>query len=225
MSQVEIGVEVNKDDSSDHVVIEMTDIVAPPAQDEFLDDNTPDKAAATPPTTSSPAYSAKKKNRNKRPDVAWTNSTALSREQRDEEFDQDMLRRAIADTGRWAYGTISVEAWVLDEQTGKLSRPKRAFWFDPVVVEEGKDNEAIMRLVDETREDFVRPDDLAPGIGLAGALWAELSQSGGMGQMGMPPRNNITTSGRGTMLFGNGLLADALGPKHHVAWREVEPIR
>lgn len=40
-----------------------------------------------------------------------------------------MLHRAIADTGKWAYGTISVEAWVLNEETGKLVRPHRAVSF------------------------------------------------------------------------------------------------
>ena len=58
--------------------------------------------------------------------VAFTNIKAKSREERDVEFDEDMLHRAIADTGKWAYGTISVEAWVLNEQTGKLVRPHRA---------------------------------------------------------------------------------------------------
>lgn len=58
--------------------------------------------------------------------VAFTNSKAKSREECDVEFDEDMLHRAIADTGKWAYGTISVEAWVLNEQTGKLVRPHRA---------------------------------------------------------------------------------------------------
>ena len=58
--------------------------------------------------------------------LAFTNSKEKSREERDVEFDEDMLHRAIADTGKWAYGTISVEAWVLNEQTGKLVRPHRA---------------------------------------------------------------------------------------------------
>mmetsp|Transcript_37540 Transcript_37540/g.79160 ORF Transcript_37540/g.79160 Transcript_37540/m.79160 type:complete len:512 (-) Transcript_37540:1674-3209(-) len=147
-----------------------------------------------------------KKDNQKRPEVPWTSSTAQTRKQRDEEFDIDMLHRAIADTGRWAYGTISVEAWVLDEETGKLVRPRRAFWFDPVAVQEGAGNEAMMRLVDYTREDFVRPDPLAPGVGLAGALWSELHQDN-RGSF-MPTMKNINV----------GLNAK------HVAWREVEPI-
>lgn len=128
------------------------------------------------------------------PHIPWTTSLVPSREQRDVEFDQDMLSRAIADTGRWAYGTISVEAWVLDTQTGKLIRPKKAFWFDPVVVRDNIDNEAMLRLVDDGRDDFVRPEPLSPGVGLAGVLWSELS---------------------------NGNLLDG---RSRIVWREVEPI-
>ncbi len=52
------------------------------------------------------------------------------------------------------------------------------FWFDPVIVNAphaGIDHHALLRLVDENRADFCAPEDLAPGIGLAGALFKELS--------------------------------------------------
>mmetsp|Transcript_2105 Transcript_2105/g.4612 ORF Transcript_2105/g.4612 Transcript_2105/m.4612 type:complete len:511 (-) Transcript_2105:97-1629(-) len=149
--------------STEHVVIEMTDIIG--------DHNNK--------RSSSGNHNTEPTQRKNNPHfVAFTNSAAKSREERDVEFDEDMLRRAIADTGKWAYGTISVEAWVLNEQTGKLVRPHHAFWFDPVIINAphaGIDYHALLRLVDENREDFCAPEDLAPGIGLAGALFMELS--------------------------------------------------
>mmetsp|Transcript_18384 Transcript_18384/g.31108 ORF Transcript_18384/g.31108 Transcript_18384/m.31108 type:complete len:111 (+) Transcript_18384:61-393(+) len=101
--------------STEHVVIEMTDIIG--------DHNNK--------RSSSGNHNTETIQRKNNPHfVAFTNSAAKSREERDVEFDEDMLRRAIADTGKWAYGTISVEAWVLNEQTGKLVRPHRAVsWF------------------------------------------------------------------------------------------------
>ena len=47
---------------------------------------------------------------------------------------------------------------MLDTPTGKLIRPKKAFWFDPVVVRDNIDNEAMLRLADDGRDDFIRPE-------------------------------------------------------------------
>ncbi|KAL9182580.1 hypothetical protein ACHAXT_013232 [Thalassiosira profunda] len=196
--------------SGGSVVIEMAELA--PAADGRGRGEAPDVDGEA--TTPAPPPSLHRD----RSDLPWTTSTAMSREERDEEFDRDMLHRAIADTGRWAYGTISVEAWVLDQNTGKLIRPKRAFWFDPVAVRGQQDNEALMRLVDPSREGFVSPDPLAPGVGLAGALWSELSDRTlfpAHGRRGHRRHNR-------TLSFGN-VVADATGERH-VAWREVEPI-
>ena len=145
---------------------------------------------------------------NKRiPQTPFTSSTVPSREQRDEEFDQEMLHRAIADTGRWAYGTISVEAWVLDDTSGKLFRPPKAYWVDPVYILDNEQNEELLRLTDQSRPDFVRPDPLSPGIGLAGTLWSELS------------RNNLLDRGTSRRGIKN------LNIKNRIAWRRLEEIR
>ena len=81
--------------------------------------------------------------------VPWTSPNAPSRHERDDAFDRDMVTRAISDTGRWAFGTIAVEAWVLDNHSGQLNRPEGALWFDPsaAAVASGKTQEAILRLI------------------------------------------------------------------------------
>jgi hypothetical protein len=39
-------------------------------------------------------------------------------------YDDNLLHRAVADAGRWAYGTILVEVWALSEDHTLLSRPE-----------------------------------------------------------------------------------------------------
>lgn len=140
-------------EKSDHIVIEM-----PPLASAGED------RGVSPPTTPA-AY------------IPWTTTEAPSRVERDEKFDREMLQRTIGDTGRWAFGTIAVEAWVLDESTGKLVRPPMGLWVDPVLSRESEANEAVLRLVDIERPDYVGPDPLAPGIGLPGVLWSDLARN------------------------------------------------
>lgn len=39
-------------------------------------------------------------------------------------YDDNLLHRAVADAGRWAYGTILVEVWALSEDHTLLTRPE-----------------------------------------------------------------------------------------------------
>lgn len=169
--------------------------------------------------------------------VARHPSRALRRQRRDDEFDTDMLRRAIADTGRWAHGTISVEALVFDDSSGRLVRPPRAYWFCPVAAREGRDNEAMMRLADDSREDYVGPEPFAPGIGLPGALWSALrvQDDHPLRRLGgSEARRRGSTFGRsrwsllGNSASGRGVstkfLATTKPKPKRIAWREVKQI-
>jgi len=69
--------------------------------------------------------------------------------------------------------------------------------------------EAIMRLCDYDREDFVAPDPLAPGVGLAGALWSELYL----------PRMRLSVTA--PSVGGANVLNLS---QRNIVWREVGPI-
>ena len=47
-------------------------------------------------------------------------------------YDNDFLHRVVQDAGRWAYGIVMVEVWVLNEQRTHLERPESAWWIDPI---------------------------------------------------------------------------------------------
>ena len=94
-----------------------------------------------------------------------------------DDYDDDLLHRAVADAGRWAYGAVLVEVWVMHRT--KLIRPTSGWWLDPVYHVQPC-NEAICqlcRLTDPTRSDYVPSAALIPGEGLPGVLWAELADS------------------------------------------------
>ena len=146
-------------------------------------------------------------------------------------FDRDMLRRAVADTGRWARGIVHVEAWVFNEDADRLVRPEGAFWFDPAVVAQRggttEEKEAVARLVDREREDFVAPDALAPGVGMAGALWTELRlhKRGSGRRPTSNPRTSVIDSPsqqgeqRGSIFTAPMNMIDNLSQRR-VVWRE-----
>ena len=92
-------------------------------------------------------------------------------------FDEDFLHRLISDTGRWAYGTVIVEMWVLNPQQTALYRPQGGWWVDPVWHHcQDKASCPLCRLTDPSAPGYQEPPPMAPGFGLAGVLWSE-SQS------------------------------------------------
>ena len=64
----------------------------------------------------------------------------------------------------------------------------------------GINHDAILRLTDDSRDDYCAPDPLSPGVGLAGVLFMELS-----------------------MLSHQSVLPHSIKPKR-VVWRQVTPI-
>uniref|UniRef100_A0A7S3P9G5 Uncharacterized protein n=1 Tax=Amphora coffeiformis TaxID=265554 RepID=A0A7S3P9G5_9STRA len=120
-----------------------------------------------------------------------------------DDYDDDLLHRAVADAGRWAYGTVLVEVWVKHKTS--LIRPTSGWWLDPVYHSQPCDKLTcqICRLTDATRPDYERPTALVPGEGLPGVLWAELAgTSRGTRVVLTNNGRNISSTGKNTGLFG-----------------------
>jgi HPP family len=95
------------------------------------------------------------------------------------QYDTHLLKRAVEDAGRWAYGIILVEVWALNQDQTFLYRPDNGFWIDPVYHTPRchPPNCQICRLVDPHHPAYVEPRNQSPGQGLPGVLWSEVAQS------------------------------------------------
>jgi len=62
----------------------------------------------------------------------FRHATSIAGASRSDAYDDDLLHRAVQDAGRWAYGTIFVEVWLLTEDRVALVRPEGGWWIDPV---------------------------------------------------------------------------------------------
>lgn len=96
------------------------------------------------------------------------------------DYDSHLLHRTVADAGRWAFGIVAVEVWVLSDDMTRLNRPPYGWWLDPVFHDHNRASCHFNRLTDSTRKDFIPPMSYAPGVGVPGTLWAEASQAGPM---------------------------------------------
>jgi hypothetical protein len=93
------------------------------------------------------------------------------------DYDTEFLERIVADAGRWAYGVVLVEVWVMNEHRTQLERPPGGFWVDPVARDYGQDNNLkFQRLIDPTCADYFPPLPQAPGVGIPGALWSQATR-------------------------------------------------
>lgn len=111
------------------------------------------------------------------------------------QYDEQLLHRATADAGRWAYGVALVELWVMNETRTKLFRPQSGWWVDPVyhsfvhndpsAPSYGQDDATstsspqceecqICRITCPDRPDYIPATPLSPGEGLPGVLWSEI---------------------------------------------------
>lgn len=156
------------------------------------------------------------------------------------DFDSSLLHRAVADGGRWAYGVILVEVWVLNREKTQLFRPEYGWWIDPVYHSRcGKDCK-ICRLTNPTRKSYIPPAPLCPGEGLPGVLWADSgrantttddksrSDPGNMRSSfsrSFDPRRRQSFASRNQQnTSGFGLFNENALPDNAVSWREIKSI-
>jgi hypothetical protein len=86
-------------------------------------------------------------------------------------YDNEFLHRVVEDTGRWAFGVILVELWVLHDSGTHLFRPQCGWWID----EYADTKDKFARLTDSTLSDYIPAEPLPPGVGLPGYLWSQSS--------------------------------------------------
>lgn len=95
------------------------------------------------------------------------------------ESDEKMMKLAISDAGNWCYGIKAIDVWIYNR--GRLVSALGGTWVDPVYFqnEDKEIKSALMKLYDTSTPDYMNPLDfsLAPGEGLAGALWADTAGS------------------------------------------------
>jgi hypothetical protein len=120
----------------------------------------------------------------------------------DSDYDKEFFQRVVADAGRWAYGVVLVEVWVMNQHRTHLERPEGGCWVDPVARDYGQENNTkFQRLIDPTREDYFPPIPHAPGVGIPGALWAQQHQHQQQGFRGSSGGESSLRSGT---IFGGG---------------------
>jgi hypothetical protein len=136
-------------------------------------------------------------------------------------YENDFFHRVVEDAGRWAFGVIFVEVWVLNSSRTHLIRPESGWWIDPYACGSGE-NTTFVRLTDPSLPDYLEPGALSPGVGLPGVLWAEV-EGGNVANKRRPvvavsPKGFDTTSNRSEQRHVSERLA------RHVTWREVKPL-
>jgi hypothetical protein len=120
-------------------------------------------------------------------------------------YDTQLLHRAVADAGRWAYGIVWVEVWALSADQTHLYRPECGWWIDPRFHHSRCGAKCpVCRLTDPSRLDYVAPQRLSPGQGLPGVLWSEVSS-------GKAGAANLSWS----RSFRETLASRILGTHHH----------
>ncbi len=121
-------------------------------------------------------------------------------EQRREIFHQDLLNRTLQDAGQFAYGTKMVELWVWDASLSKLFRPEGGWWIDPYWHRHKTDDAhacTFCQLVDKSRQDYIAPPMLSPGVGIPGVLWSDLGHDRGRTALPMHRRGQPNSSSPG----------------------------
>jgi len=95
------------------------------------------------------------------------------------ETDDKMMELAVSDAGTWCYGVKAIDVWIYNKNRGRLVAARGGRWVDPVYFQNSDPamKIALMKIYDPTFPDYLDPIHLsvAPGEGLAGALWTETS--------------------------------------------------
>jgi hypothetical protein len=141
-----------------------------------------------------------------------------------DEYNQELLHQAVENAGRWAYGIIVVEVWLLAEDQTKLFRPDGGYWFDPTYHEEcvGDDCQ-ICRLFNPDKHDYAPPKNVSPGEGLPGALWAEVSVGNWTKNHRESLAKSIINSSTNDKEFRHEITLTHFRTRH-IAWRNVQQL-
>ena len=120
-------------------------------------------------------------------------------------FDDDLLRHVMSSVGLAAAGVVYIQLWVLNEHRNLLVQPSAGAWLDPVFHscpcqqqrrsaisisgygstedrstpdEESQQTTCqLCRIIDKKHHEYIPPEPLPIGVGLAGILWAEATSS------------------------------------------------
>ena len=122
------------------------------------------------------------------------------------EYDRKFFQQVIQDAGRWAYGVIAIEVWVLNKDRTHLVRPDYGWWIDPVATDFGQQSK-FDRLIDPTNSEYLEPAPLAPGIGLPGLLWSMVREDNAAATT---KRRTLLHNPIGEKLFSGGRLSGNL---------------
>lgn len=138
-------------------------------------------------------------------------------------YDNHFLHGIVEDAGRWAFGVMMVELWVLQELGTHLYRPQCGWWID----EYADTKDKFCRLTDSTLANYIPAEPLPPGVGLPGYLWSQSSRGN--------PANTQDPVGRfdtrGSVLGGSRTperfeatrsRADVIASR--LSWCEVKPL-
>ncbi|GKY96392.1 hypothetical protein MPSEU_000598800 [Mayamaea pseudoterrestris] len=141
-----------------------------------------------------------------------------------ENYNEALLHKAVEDAGRWAYGIIVAEVWCISDDQTKLFRPNGGYWFDPTYHEEcvGDDCQ-ICRLFYPEHHDYAEPKHVAPGEGLPGALWADVSVGNWSKNHRESLASSIMNSSTNDKEFRHEITLAHFRTRH-IVWRNVQQL-
>lgn len=135
------------------------------------------------------------------------------RDPKERDIDQTRLSNAVREGGEYSYGIDAIAVWEFDEDTGVLVPLAGGWWSNPRC-------EPVEAL---TRPDFSPLVPVAPGVDLAGILWAESDGSRGL-TTHVPSSSGSATAPEGATALGS------LSHRFHsdfpkrILWRDLHSL-